>query len=112
MGGLVRVVMVAVLGFAVSGSGASVPIATAATSAVPLPFDQNEAVQIAQGYNGGTHQGASLYGLDLVLANDETSGATGLSPFDRSVPRAFPPSDKTGRLGALAGAGQFGPRRC
>jgi len=104
--------MVAVLGFAVSGSGASVPIATAATSAVPLPFDQNEAVQIAQGYNGGTHQGASIYGLDLVLANDETSGAPVLSPFDGSVPWAFAPGDKTGCIEILASDGQFGAILC
>jgi murein DD-endopeptidase MepM/ murein hydrolase activator NlpD len=79
---------------------------------VALPFDQNEAVQIVQGYNGGTHQGASVYGLDLVLASGETSGAPVLSPFDGSVPWAFPPGDKTGCIEILARGGQFGAMLC
>jgi hypothetical protein len=61
------------------------PLATTATIAktalaapitsVPLPFDDGQSVRIIQGYSGGTHQGASAYGLDLVLASGETSGA-------------------------------------
>jgi hypothetical protein len=99
--------MVALMGFAVSGSSAS-----AATTSVPLPFDQNEAVQIVQGYNGGTHQGASIYGLDLVLADAETSGAPVLAPWDGSVPWAFAPGEQTGCIEILASDGQFGAMLC
>ena len=70
-------------------------LAAAETTSVPLPFDTGASVQIVQGYNGGTHQGASVYGLDLVLTNGETSGAAVLAPFDGTVPWAFAPGEKT-----------------
>lgn len=54
------VVGMAALGFA--PFSAATPAAVAAPTSVPLPFDQGEAVRIVQGYNGGTHQGASVYG--------------------------------------------------
>jgi Peptidase family M23 len=92
--------------------GASPPAAFAGPASVPLPFDQNEAVQIVQGYNGGTHQGTSVFGLDLVLADGQTSGAPVLSPFDGSVPWAFPPGEKTGCIEILARDGQFGAMLC
>lgn len=94
---------------------ASAPVATAATvdvTSVPLPFDQGEAVRIVQGYNGGTHQGASVYGLDLVLADGETSGAPVLAPFDGSVPWAFAPGEKTGCIEILAANGKYGAMLC
>jgi hypothetical protein len=60
------------------------PLAFAAES-VALPFPGGKEVRIIQGYNGGTHQGRSRFGLDLVLANDETSGAEVVSPTDGTV---------------------------
>ena len=87
-------------------------VALAAEDSVPLPFDQGQAVRIIQGYNGGTHQGASVYGLDLVLANNETSGAPVLAPFDGSVPWAFAPGEKTGCIEILARDRQFGAMLC
>jgi hypothetical protein len=86
--------------------------ALAAVNSVPLPFDQGEAVSIIQGYNGGTHQGASVYGLDLVLANGETSGAAVLSPFDGTVPWAFAPGEKTGCIEVLAQDRSYGAMLC
>ena len=84
----------------------------AGETSVPLPFDQGEEVQIVQGYNGGTHQGASIYGVDLVLADGETSGAPVLSPFDGSVPWAFAPGEKTGCIEILATDQRYGAMLC
>jgi hypothetical protein len=50
-----------------------------------MPFAGGKAVRIIQGYNGGTHQGRSQYGLDLVLADGDTGGAEAVSPFDGTV---------------------------
>ncbi|HEV7665523.1 MAG TPA: M23 family metallopeptidase [Chloroflexota bacterium] len=86
--------------------------ALAAVGSVPLPFDQGAAVRIIQGYNGGTHQAASVYGLDLVLASGETSGAPVLSPFDGTVPWAFAPGEKTGCIEILAQDRTFGTMLC
>jgi hypothetical protein len=69
-------------------------------------------VQISQGYNGGSHQAASLYGLDLVLTGGETSGAAVLSPFDGIVPWAFPPGEKTGCIKILAQDRRYGAMLC
>ena len=70
--------------------------AHAAMDTVTLPFETGAAVQVIQGYNGGTHQGDSRFGLDIVLADQPTSGAPVLSPLDGSVAWAFDPGDKTG----------------
>jgi hypothetical protein len=86
--------------------------AFAAPTSVPLPFEEGEAVRIIQGYNGGTHQGASVYGIDLVLANGETSGAPVLAPFDGTIPWAFAPGEKTGCIEVLARDRQFGAMLC
>ena len=89
------------------------PLSTArAADSVGLPFVQGETVRIIQGYNGGTHQGASLYGLDLVLAKGETSGATVLSPIDGSVSWAFEPGERTGCLEVVGRDGRFGVMLC
>lgn len=77
-----------------------------------LPFDQGEAVEIVQGYNGGTHQGASIYGLDLVLADGTTSGAPVLAPFDGAVPWAFAPGEQTGCIEIVASDGKYGTMLC
>ena len=95
-----------------AGLPALTETALAAETSVPLPFDSGEAVQIVQGYNGGTHQDASVYGLDLVLTDGTTSGARVLSPFDGSVPWAFAPGEKTGCIEILARDGQFGTMLC
>ena len=84
----------------------------APVSSVALPFEGGEAVQIIQGYHGGTHQGDSLYGLDLVLASGETSGAPVLAPFDGTIPWAFAPGEKTGCIEILAADGRFGAMLC
>src|SRR5258707_6318982 len=86
--------------------------ATATPNTVPLPFDAGEAVRVIQGYNGGTHQGASVYGLDLVLTNGETSGAAVLAPFDGTVPWAFAPGEKTGCIEILATDRRYGAMLC
>jgi hypothetical protein len=84
----------------------------AAETSVPLPFDTGASVQIVQGYNGGTHQGASVYGLDLVLTNGETSGAPVLAPFDGTIPWAFAPGEKTGCIEILATDRRYGAMLC
>jgi hypothetical protein len=86
--------------------------AAAETTSVPLPFDTGASVQIVQGYNGGTHQGASVYGLDLVLTNGETSDAPVLAPFDGTVPWAFAPGEKTGCIEILATDRRYGAMLC
>jgi hypothetical protein len=86
--------------------------ALAAETSVPLPFDTGASVQIVQGYNGGTHHDASVYGLDLVLTNGETSGAPVLAPFDGTVPWAFAPGEKTGCIEILAQDRRYGAMLC
>lgn len=58
---------------------------TLAAGSVAMPFAGGIAVKIMQGYEGGTHQGRSRYGLDLVLADGKTDGAEVVSPVDGSV---------------------------
>ncbi len=87
-------------------------VAAQAADSVPLPFVDGEAVRVIQGYNGGTHQGASIYGLDLVLANGETSGAPVLSPLDGSVTWAFAPGDRTGCIQFVDSARRWGVMLC
>jgi murein DD-endopeptidase MepM/ murein hydrolase activator NlpD len=81
-------------------------------TSVSLPFDSNTAARVLQGCNGGTHQGPSLYGLDLVLADGETSGAPVLAPFDGRIAWAFAPGEKTGCVEVLAADGRFGAMLC
>src|SRR6266540_2067301 len=70
--------------------------AASAPQTLPLPFPGGQAVRIIQGYNGGSHQGASQYALDLVLSGAGTSGAQVLSPVDGSVVWAFAPGGGNG----------------
>ncbi len=83
-----------------------------AADSVPLPFDNGAAVRVVQGYNGGTHQGDSRFGLDLVLTNQETSGAAVLSPLDGSIAWAFNPGEKTGCIEVVARDGKYGTMMC
>lgn len=63
---------------------------------VALPFPGGKAVKVIQGYNGGTHQGRSRFGLDLMLADEETSGADVLSPVDGTITFAQAPNAGNG----------------
>jgi hypothetical protein len=83
-----------------------------AADSIPLPFDAGSSVRVIQGYNGGTHVDASRFGLDLVLANQETSGATVLAPLAGSVAWAFAPGDKTGCLEVVDAGRRFGVMLC
>jgi hypothetical protein len=103
--------MLAVLGL-LPVLAAQASLAHAAVTSVPLPFDAGLSARVVQGYNGGTHTGASKYGLDLVLTNGETSGAPVLAPFDGSIPWAFAPGEKTGCIEVLATDGRFGAMLC
>jgi hypothetical protein len=78
-----------------------VPAATtsAASDSVAMPFPGGQSVSIIQGYNGGTHQGRSKYGLDLVLDDGTTSGAEVVSPIDGSVTYAQSPKVGNGCMG-------------
>jgi hypothetical protein len=69
---------------------------TTAAQSVAMPFPGGQAVRIIQGYNGGTHQGRSRYGLDLVLAGGGTSGAEVISPVEGSVSWAQGPGAGNG----------------
>ena len=69
-------------------------------------------LDIIQGYNGGTHQGDSRFGLDIVLADQPTSGAPILSPLDGSVAWAFDPGDKTGCIEVVQPERTFGVMLC
>ena len=83
-----------------------------AADSVSLPFDDGAAVRVVQGYNGGTHQNESRFGLDLVLTSAETSGAAVLSPLEGSIAWAFEPGDKTGCIEVVARDGKFGVMMC
>jgi murein DD-endopeptidase MepM/ murein hydrolase activator NlpD len=58
---------------------------THAAENVVMPFSGGRIVRIIQGYNGGTHQGRSQYGLDLTLADGKTDGAEVVSPIEGTV---------------------------
>jgi murein DD-endopeptidase MepM/ murein hydrolase activator NlpD len=91
-------------------------LASAATAgaadSISLPFDTGALARVIQGYNGGTHQGDSRFGLDLVLVNAETSGAPVLSPLEGSVAWAFEPGDSTGCIEIVARDGGYGVMLC
>ncbi len=73
----------------------SAPAASAAGT-IASPFSEGQSVRIIQGYNGGSHRGRSQYGLDLVLADGGTSGATVVSPIEGSVTWAQGPGASNG----------------
>lgn len=58
---------------------------TLAAGSVAMPFAGGTSVKIIQGYNGGTHQGRSRFGLDLVVADGASTGAEVVSPIDGTV---------------------------
>jgi hypothetical protein len=53
-------------------------------------------VKIIQGYQGGTHQGRSRFGLDIVLADGSTSGAEVVAPADGTITWAQSPGAGNG----------------
>ena len=85
-------VLVTLLAFVPAG-------ATTAAESIAMPFPGGQAVSVIQGYNGGTHQGRSRYGLDLVLADGGTSGTEVVSPIDGSVTYAQSPKVGNGCMG-------------
>lgn len=79
-----------VLALVLLGAGGAWPSAVRAADPVLLPFRGGLSVRVIQGYNGGTHQGASRYALDMLLASGGSSGAEVLSPIGGSVVFAQP----------------------
>jgi hypothetical protein len=79
---------------------------------VALPYVGGEAVRIGQGYEGGTHQGRSRYGLDLFLANGKTSGAEAVAPIDGSISYAPAPGTGNGCLAITARGGDYSVMLC
>jgi hypothetical protein len=57
----------------------------AAAESIAMPFVGGKEVKIIQGYQGGTHQGRSRFGLDIVLADGSTSGADVVAPADGTI---------------------------
>ena len=89
----------------------SVPT-TRAAEAIVMPFPGGQAARIIQGYNGGSHQGRSRYGLDLVLASGSTSGAEVVSPIDGSVSWAQGPGAGNGCIGIAFRDGSYSITLC
>src|SRR5687767_1838015 len=78
-----------------------------AAEPVAMPFVGGKEVRIIQGYSGGTHQGRSQFGLDLVLAGGGTSGAEVLAPINGRVGWAQAPGSGTGCLSITMSDGSY-----
>jgi hypothetical protein len=83
-----------------------------AGNSVALPFAGGKAVKIGQGYQGGTHQGRSRFGLDLVLADGGTSGAAAVAPFDGEVTWAQAPGAGNGCIAIAMKSGSHSVMMC
>ena len=70
-----------------------------AAQTLHLPYPAGLAVEIIQGYNGGTHTGVERYSLDLVRADGATSGSPVLAPASGSVAFAEAPGEEHGCIG-------------
>src|SRR5262245_56863646 len=77
-----------------------------------MPFTGGKAVKMIQGYNGGTHQGRSQYGLDIVLADGDTGGAEAVSPVDGSVTWAQAPNSGHGCIAIAMSSGSHSVMMC
>lgn len=77
-----------------------------------MPFPGGKAVRIIQGYNGGTHQGRSQYGLDIVLADGGTGGAEVVSPADGTVTWAQAPNAGNGCIAIALKNGSHSVMMC
>lgn len=85
---------------------------TSAAEDVSMPYPGGQAVQVIQGYNGGTHQGRSQYALDLVLADGGTSGAEVVSPIEGSVTYSQAPKSGNGCMGISMRDGSYSVMLC
>ena len=83
-----------------------------AAESVAMPFPGGKAVRIIQGYKGGTHQGRSQYGLDIVLADGKTGGAEVVSPFDGTVTWAQSPNAGNGCIAIAMRSGDHSVMMC
>ncbi len=91
----------------------SVPAGQAfAAESVAMPFPGGKAVRVVQGYKGGTHQGRSQFGLDIVLADGGTSGAEVVSPFDGTVTWAQSPNSGNGCIAIAMKSGSHSVMLC
>jgi hypothetical protein len=106
---VLRALVVAVLLATMAPYG--VPSAAAAES-VDNPFSEGRAVRIIQGYNGGSHQGRSRYGLDLVLADGGTSGAPVFAPIGGKVTWAQAPGVGNGCMAISLSDGSYSVVLC
>lgn len=101
---------------AIAAALAVTPLATVheaqAADPVLLPFGGGKSVKIIQGYHGGTHQGRSVFGLDLVLATEETSGADVVAPIGGKVVWAFEPGASAGCIAIAMPSGEFSVNLC
>jgi hypothetical protein len=85
---------------------------TLAVESVAMPFPGGQAVRIIQGYSGGTHQGRSRYGLDIVLADGGTGGAEVVSPAEGTVTWAQGPNVGNGCIAIALRSGEHSVMLC
>jgi hypothetical protein len=79
-----------------------------AAQTLHLPYPGGLAVEIIEGYNGGTHNGVERYSLDLVRADGATSGSPVVAPASGSVAFAETPGSEHGCIGvAMDNSGDF-----
>ena len=83
-----------------------------AADSIAMPFTGGRAVRIAQGYSGGTHQGQSRFGLDIVLADGDTGGAEVVSPIDGTVTWAQGPNSGNGCIAIAMRSGSHSVMLC
>jgi len=83
-----------------------------AAESVAMPFPGGKSVKIVQGYNGGTHQGRSKFGLDIILAGEETSGAEVVSPVGGIVTWAQAPNAGHGCIAIAMSSGAHSVMMC
>jgi len=89
------------------------PATTArAADRVLMPFPGGQRVRIIQGHHGGTHQGRSRLGLDLMLARGSTSGAPVVAPIAGRIESARAPGTGNGCVTILADDGIFAVMLC
>ena len=73
--------------------------AALAAQTLHFPYPGGLAIEIIEGYNGGTHNGVEQYSLDLVRADGATSGSPVLAPASGSVAFAEAPGEQHGCIG-------------
>jgi hypothetical protein len=70
-----------------------------ASQPLHLPYPTGVAVDVIQGYNGGTHTGVERYSLDIVRSDGKTSGSPVLAPASGTVAFAQLPAKEHGCIG-------------